>query len=559
MSSFPIQKVLNEAIALHKAQDMQNAFNRYMDVIDADTNNFMALHLAGIVLVQVAHFDKALHLLDRALAIKPNDFEVQYNRANALSGLNRHKDALAGYVRALELNPKSALAFLGQGNVLEAMNQAEHALSSFDCAARLMPEYELIQFNRGNVLEHLGRYEDAANAYKLAINIKPDYAQAHHNLANVFALQRDYASAKLGYKKAISISPEHSDSLVNLGNTHMELQEYEEAMSTFEHSLLQNPDNANAHYSLSHCLLQIGQFDRAWKEYAWRWQTKGYASKRHLKFALPAWSKSKASEHLLIWAEQGIGDEIFWGKHLGEAANHAQKITAQVDARLISLFSGAYPDIHFIGHDSQVEHSKFDSQLAMGDLGLMLEINATSLSCRQSGYLKSNTQNTHKIRQQLQQSNKKICGISWKSVNAEFGNKKSMQLESLLPVLKNPNYIFVNLQYGKVDDEIQNLKKSHQIDIIQNKEIDLFNDIAGLADLIDACDMVLTTSNTTAHMAGALSKETIALLPFGRGRIWYWLNEEGGNSLWYPSVKLRGLTTSHEEWEHLTTRVAKEI
>jgi tetratricopeptide (TPR) repeat protein len=559
MSLATVQSALNEAISMHKTGELQLAFNRYMDVIDEEPKNFMALHLAGIVLVQVAHFEKALHLLDRALAIKPNDFEVQYNRANALCGLNKHKEALTGYGKALEINPYSALAFLGQGNVLEAMMQPEHALASYDCAAKLMPDYELIHFNRGNILEQLEKYTEAADAYKHAIKIKPDYAQAHHNLANVFALQRNYFAAKKTYKDAIEISQDPSDSLVNLGNTLMELQEYEDALNTFEQSLSIKPDNANAHYSLSHCLLQVGQFEKAWKEYAWRWNTKGYTNKRQLKSALPNWDKSNSSGHLLIWAEQGIGDEIFWGKHLNFAKRINAKITAQVDSRLVSIFNKAYPDIKFIAHDVQLNFSEYDTQIAMGDLGLMLEIDSKYLTLNSVNYLKSNPENRIKIRNQIKLANKKICGISWKSINVEFGDKKSMRLEDMLPILKNEDYIFVNLQYGDVQEELNRMKSLHGIDIKQCEKIDLFADINGLLDLVDACDIVVTTSNTTAHLAGALNKETYTLLPFGRGRIWYWLNETDGKSTWYPSVNLRGLNSINEQWNELTSRVSLEF
>jgi ADP-heptose:LPS heptosyltransferase len=77
-------------------------------------------------------------------------------------------------------------------------------------------------------------------------------------------------------------------------------------------------------------------------------------------------------------------------------------------------------------------------------------------------------------------------------------------------------------------------------------EIDNFNDIDGLASLIDACDFVVTTSNVTAHLAGGLGKETYLMVPFAHGRIWYW-HEGDTQSIWYPSINIHR-QPSHDNW-----------
>jgi ADP-heptose:LPS heptosyltransferase len=89
--------------------------------------------------------------------------------------------------------------------------------------------------------------------------------------------------------------------------------------------------------------------------------------------------------------------------------------------------------------------------------------------------------------------------------------------------------------------------------------VDNLNDLEGLANLIEACDLVLTTSNSTAHLAGALNKETINLVSFGAARIWYWLNEVNGCSLWYPSVKLVEQERDDADWSGAVGRAVKHL
>ena len=104
-------------------------------------------------------------------------------------------------------------------------------------------------------------------------------------------------------------------------------------------------------------------------------------------------------------------------------------------------------------------------------------------------------------------------------------------------MLKLKDITFVDLQYGDTRKERQSFYKKYGINLIKIKEIDNYDDIEGLAALIDACDFVVTVSNTTAHIAGAIGKQTYLMLPKGKGKLWYW-SKENDQSLWYKSIKI---------------------
>jgi len=554
-----IPQVMQKAMTHHRNNELQEAFDTYMDVIDVQPKYFDALHLAGVVLVQVGHYDKALHLLDRAKAITSNNHELQYNRANALFGLERYKEALQGYVRSIELRPNYALAFLGQSNVLTKLEAHEHAASSIDCAIKLMPDYELLFFNRGNIMDTLGKTDEALRCFDRAIEIEPNYFQAWLNRSNLLGACKRFDEANQGYSKVIELNPMDPDAYINLAVNHLALKDFDRAIETFEKSIQVAPDNANAHHAFSHCLLQAGNFDRAWDEYEWRWETENYVSRRKLLTIQPPWAPDKKPENLLVWAEQGVGDEIFWGANFKAAQKLANKLTVQTDPRLISLFSRALPDIQFVSSKESVPQTAYDAHLPMGDLGQALKLNAQSIQKFAGPYLKADAAKAKKMRAALCPKGQKLCGISWKSSNKDIGTKKSMRLEDLLPALRLPGMVFVNLQYGDVAQEIADLKAEHGIEILQYSEVDNFNDLDGLANLVEACDVVLTTSNSTAHLAGALNQETINLVSFGGARIWYWLNEVNGRSLWYPSVKLVEQERDDDGWSAAVDRAVKHM
>jgi ADP-heptose:LPS heptosyltransferase len=84
--------------------------------------------------------------------------------------------------------------------------------------------------------------------------------------------------------------------------------------------------------------------------------------------------------------------------------------------------------------------------------------------------------------------------------------------------------------------------------------LDLFSDLEGVLGAIAACDLVVTTSNVTAHFAGALGKETLLVYPGAESPFYYWVPGEDGRCLWYPSVRI---VTAPEldTWQKVIDRV----
>ncbi|MDP3700020.1 MAG: hypothetical protein Q8R72_03855 [Hylemonella sp.] len=138
-----------------------------------------------------------------------------------------------------------------------------------------------------------------------------------------------------------------------------------------------------------------------------------------------------------------------------------------------------------------------------------------SFAAARHPYLVTDPAHTAALRQKITQPGKRVVGVSWSS------SGKSIGLEPMLLPLASEPLHFVNLQHGDTAAERKALQALHGITVQNVDEVDNFNDIDGLAALIDACDIVITTSNTTAHLAGALGKETLLLLPLGKGKLWY--------------------------------------
>ena len=116
--------------------------------------------------------------------------------------------------------------------------------------------------------------------------------------------------------------------------------------------------------------------------------------------------------------------------------------------------------------------------------------------------------------------------------------------------------VLVNLQYGDVEDEIREFKDATGIDVVQCASVDNREDLDGLAALIEVCDLVVSTSNVTVHLAGALAKETWVMLP--RVLINFWWLIERTDSIWYPSLKLYR-QSKLDDWDSVYVSIRKDL
>jgi ADP-heptose:LPS heptosyltransferase len=258
-------------------------------------------------------------------------------------------------------------------------------------------------------------------------------------------------------------------------------------------------------------------------------------------------------DSLIVIGEQGLGDQIFFTSMLPDLAKQVPGATVCVEPRLVPLFKRSIPALNFISPD-KLDGNQFDAQIYLGSLGKIYRKNTESLSAIQSSYLVADAARSAELRTKLKNPEKLICGVSWLSKNADHGEGKSLSLEALHPVLQLAGFEFVNLQYGDTTEERDAFVQQHGVSIHHFDEIDNHNDLDGLAALIDACDIVVTVSSTTAHLAAALGKPVLVMLPNNDALFWYW-HRDSHTTPWYPSARLFRRSDSGR-WEDVIDAVA---
>jgi len=259
----PPQTEINSVIALYSNGQMQEA----LDAVDTLTKDYpnepLLYNISGVCYKAIGQLDAAVKSFKKALAIKPDYTEVNYNLGLTFQELDQLEDAVKSYEKALAFNPDYAEAHNNLGVTLKELVQLDAAVKSYEKAVALKPDFAEAHNNLGNAFKELGQLDDAVKSYKKVISLTPDNAEAYSNLGLTLQKLGQLDDAVKSYKKAISLTPDNAEAYSNLGIVFQELGQLDAAVKSFEKALALKPDFADAHNNLGNALKELNQLDAA--------------------------------------------------------------------------------------------------------------------------------------------------------------------------------------------------------------------------------------------------------------------------------------------------------
>jgi len=463
------------------------------------------------------------------------------------------------YLRAIEMNPNDAMLLNNFGVCLYEQGKTAQAVEIHRKAIKLDPTRPMAYNNLGVELNALERHEEAVEAFQKAIEIAPINPKAINNLGDSLVKLGRFEDGLAMLDKSILQQRDYVDAHSNRGMALWGLGRIEDAIASFRRALAFNIAHPAVHKNLGMLLLMYGDFANGWHEYEWRW----VADKVPERSVRTRWvGEDLRGRTMLLWSEQGVGDEVLHASMVSDLLARGPKLVWECDWRLAPLFQRSYPEVKIVprrGIASPLPETMTDDitvQSPSASIGRFLRDDISKFHPDRGKYLVADKVRAQALRARIGlKPGEKMVGVSWVSKNLTVGSNKTIPLAQWADILRIPGVRFVDLQYGDTTEERAKLKAALRLCPQHIDGLDLTNDIDGLASLISACDLVLTVSNTTAHLAGALGTPVWVLLPAKLGKFWYW-NREGERSLFYSSARiLRQLPT--EDWSR-TLRAAAD-
>jgi tetratricopeptide (TPR) repeat protein len=163
-------------------------------------------------------------------------------------------------------------------------------------------------------------------------------------------------------KRASCLGPEDGEAASTLGMALSRVQRLAEARTILSKVLKRDPDHRRVHLVLAWITLGLGDLAEGWRLYAARFHLAGLSPPR--SFPWPWWSGGKISGRLLVWAEQGMGEELVLATLLPDLLERNVSIVFECDPRLVSIFTRSFPGIEAIARSNPPDPRLLRSDIA---------------------------------------------------------------------------------------------------------------------------------------------------------------------------------------------------
>jgi tetratricopeptide (TPR) repeat protein len=534
-SSHSIPAMMQDALGHHRAGRLREAERIYRQVLAVDTDAD-SLHLLGMISYQQGHYSLAIAEIEGAIAVRGDVSSYHCNLGAALQAERRLQDAGSAYRRALALKPDCAIAHINLGLIFQAEHNLDEALAHCRLAEALKPDSAEIQMNLGSILEELGRSDEALHRYESALALKPQLAEAHYNMGNTFCSQGRLGEAMACYKRALSIRPGYARAHHNMGHALRGLGMLDEALECYRRASNLLPKDPDIGFSEATALLLHGDFEQAWPGYEWRWKIESRIKPKRV-YPQPLWTGEKLrSGRLLIWGEQGIGDEIMFAGLVPDLVATGNPCILDCDSRLQPIFARSFPGLEVIAFPA-THHDMTDlivsAHLPAGSLPGIFRASDGAFSVPTSPYLIADSAQRDQFRTSYSDGRLRV-GLAWDTNNRKTGLKRRINLSLFATLFAESEVQWISLQYGShADLEVQT--EAAHAPLFVDRTVDQLVDMDRFAAQVASMDLVITIDNSTAHLAGALGVPVWVLLPFAPD--WRWQLGRS-DSPWYPSMRL---------------------
>ena len=145
-------------------------------------------------------------------------------------------------------------------------------------------------------------------------------------------------------RQIIAVEPNDAGHRMNLANSLAAVGRDEEALVAYDTALALDSGSADILYNKGLFFLSRARFAEGWPLYEERWRVRD-AKLKQRAYSAPRWTGERVIGPLLVWAEQGLGDQVLYSSMIPDLRAFADEIVLEVDPRLVALLSRSFPDV----------------------------------------------------------------------------------------------------------------------------------------------------------------------------------------------------------------------
>ena len=581
------------SITALKTHDLSGALDYIHQAIALNASDPTFHNTLGNIFIEQKQSLKARNAFIKAVNLNPRNVDFRFNLANCYFMEKNYNLAIEHFEQVLKLNsnhyaslrdltfsyicvdspenaynlaltwnsfyPNSYEALYVKGLTLHLLNKIPEAICSFEQSLNIRQDYDEALTALGMCHKINGNLKMAQQYIKKSLEINSDNPKTLYCLATIYIQLGQPILAKELFISALNIDPEYIDPICGLGCLELLKHKDEKALSFFEQAMNLDPLNAEAKVLAATTLLKQEKFESGWKLLTKRvdsYNFKAAIPPKNLNYYQPWDGFPLEKGELLVWGEQGIGDQICFVNLINDIYQYVPKVIGLCDQKLLSLFTRSLPMCEWISDYKQLEQFNITHHIGMLDIAQF---------CRQShedfpnhvGYLVPDKNKVEYFKKKYEKAfpKKTLIGISWKTSNAESGYLRNIDLAHWSTLLEKKFVQFINLQYGNIEQDLCSINSKLYNSIFIDTEVDPLNNLDDFAAQMCSLDLVISIDNSTVHFAGALGVPVFNLLSINSD--WKWFKDYP-YSFWYPSMNIFR-QQKQGNWDEVFTQINKTV
>ena len=366
-------------------------------------------------------------------------------------------------------------------------------------------------------------WNNAKETYYKSLEINPDGYESYFNLAYLALNENNPQEAVNCYKKALEIKPDDWESVYFLALAYMQTKDYENGLKCFESRLCRQSAIVSQEKIYPNLMKQKPQ-----------WQGEDLTGKT-----------------LFTYYEAGFGDILMFYRYMPILTSMCKKVIIKPQKELAPLFrenSYGAEVLEIFDFENEID---FDYHIPFLSIPYVLGYKGNEMFIHHDdGYLKANPAKINYYKEKFCQNDKFKIGIKWQG-NTYYDRERVLNIEDFIRLFKLPNTQFYSFQTFDGSEELEKVKSEYNI-------IDLgstFSNFSDTAGAVENMDLIISNDTSLVHLAGAMQKSTMVLLPHVYN--WRW-HIDLNHCDWYNSVKIY----RQEEngiWQRVFESVEKDL
>lgn len=253
-------QTVGEAFEAQRAGDAEKARCLYVQALEENPDNADAYYLLGTLELDTGRHERALELIDEAIAREAGTAAFHYSRGLALDALGRHDDAEAALESALALGGLGPQAWVVLAQVRAKLGRPAPAVAAaWQAAVDGKPDEPAFLWGLADALAAGGDEAASREARQAALGLAERSVDGCVTLAGYCQAAGQLAAAADLWHRVLARMPEHPAARVQLGLALQMQQQAPAALEAFEAHVQRHPGDGAGWLHLSGCLGILGR------------------------------------------------------------------------------------------------------------------------------------------------------------------------------------------------------------------------------------------------------------------------------------------------------------